>query len=137
MKKYRPEYVPGEIIVCFKRDYQDPAFVSLFAKGMGDYKLKDSDEERHPLSEDGVFIFEIKPCDEERAIKDFERKKAYVDWARRRDLENERRLKAIDDLEGVLNEVSDELGDVLERSASRWNRVLDKFKNELEKKKII
>ncbi|MBN2458751.1 hypothetical protein JXB28_00555 [Candidatus Woesearchaeota archaeon] len=140
---YNPEYAVGQILVCplDKYSLKGPAKASMvelgddFFRSMGmakSYEMMD-DEDEHSW-----YIFKT-PAGEEQAAIDYFTSleiKAYngvvikpVDWAARRDLRMEKRVK---DLE-VLVEMAERLRDEPEESTGQYNKLLRKITDYITK----
>lgn len=117
MDKYVPEYSPGEIAIQLKENYRNRDFVEIFV-----------DILRYELAGSGKFegyIIKTGKGDEKRAIREFLKKRKFVENAYMRDLKFER-------WDEVLNELKDEIGRLEEISESAGTSD-NKMKGELEK----
>jgi hypothetical protein len=113
---YTPEYVPGEIVVCFKSDFNNHYFASSFGEGLGyeflgDYVTSD------------MYAYKVPVGSELEAIKRFRKYKELVDWTDRLDAKFEQRSNDLDSLVLMVQN----LDDAIEASDKRYNKELDKI----------
>ncbi|MBN2141861.1 hypothetical protein JW711_00885 [Candidatus Woesearchaeota archaeon] len=85
-EEYKPQYVPGEIVVLFHREHSRD-FALHFGEALG-YSLK---EEEYPY--DKAFIFCTEKGKEPEACSTFARRKPFVAEAVQRDQKLERILR--------------------------------------------
>lgn len=136
-KDYKPDYAPGEILVC-------PAEVPNI--DIGDEFFRNAGitegyllQGEHKMLE-GVYIFKVPVGEEEKAIKYFKKlpiilnppqKISVVGWAERRDLAWERRSDSVDELSTLVERLSDDIDEGLNRE--QYNKYLDRIKSYVER----
>jgi hypothetical protein len=114
--KYVPEFVPGQIIVCFRSKFNNGDFASSFGKGLGYEFLGNY------VSND-MYAYKVPEGSELKVLKRFRQYSEFVDWASRLDKKFEDRANDRDTLENMVLDLDDHI----EASDEEYNIHLDKI----------